>query len=311
MSKFYVIDAHCDTISKLVDENASLENHDGVHVSLQGLKEGCVGIQFFAAWIGPRDKYGPHLHRGLRLIKEYNSMLKAYPDVFYPVHGITERNTGKIGALLAVEGGEVLEGSLSNLHLLYSMGVRLMTLTWNFNNEIAGAAMDNNAEGLTTFGTEVVKEMNKLGMIIDVSHLSEEAFWDVIELSSQPVIASHSNAKSLCNHPRNLNDRQIEAIVSKGGVIGINFYPPFLSLQEASIASIIEHIDYIAGLAGAEGIGFGSDFDGVEYLPHGIEGPQSFPDIIEELLRLNYSEETVQKICHGNFSRVMNKIMKQ
>jgi membrane dipeptidase len=313
-SQFFVIDGHCDTISKLDDINA-MECPNNNHVSLSGLYEGRVGIQFFAVWMdsSSTDKY---LHRGLQLIDKYQRMLDKYATCFHPILRLADAKdaleAGRIGALLAVEGGDVLEGRLSNLEMLYSAGVRLLTLTWNRSNQIAGAAMDDyNRYGLTPFGTKVVKTMNDLGMMVDVSHASEEAFWDAMEVSKQPVIASHSNAKAVCPHPRNLDDEQIKAIAAKGGVIGINFYPPFLSKTGvAGIVHIIKHIEHIAGLAGINCIAFGSDFDGIETLPQGIEGPQSFPDIIEELLRLNYSEEDVQKICHNNFLRVMKKILK-
>ncbi|MBM7581457.1 membrane dipeptidase [Caldicoprobacter guelmensis] len=312
--QFFVIDGHCDTLSKLDDIN-NLEYRSNNHVSLSGLYKGKVAIQFFAAWIDPSSP-GSCLHRELQLIKRYKRMLDRYAAHFCPVLCLADAedafNVGKIGTLLTVEGGDVLEGRLSNLETLYNAGVRLLTLTWNRSNQIAGAAMDDQKRyGLTSFGIEVVKRMNALGMIIDISHASEEAFWDVIEVSEQPVIASHSNAKAICPHPRNLDDGQIRAIAAKGGVVGINFYPLFLSKTgDAGIIDIIKHIEHIAGVAGTDCVAFGSDFDGIEALPQGIEGPQSFPDIIEEMLKLNYSEEDVKKICHNNFLRVMEKVLK-
>ncbi len=312
-NRFFVIDGHCDTISKL-DDISAMECSDN-HVSISGLYEGRVGIQFFAIWMDPSstDNY---LHRGMELIDRYQRMMNKYSAYFHPILRLADAKdtleAGKVGALLAVEGGDVLEGKLSNLEVLYSAGVRLLTLTWNRSNQVSGAAMDaHNRYGLTSFGKEVVKAMDHMGMMIDVSHASAEAFWDVMEVSEQPVVASHSNAKAICAHPRNLDDEQIKAIALKGGVIGINFYPHFLSeTGEAGIVHIIKHIEHIAGLAGVDCIAFGSDFDGIEILPKGIEGPQSFPDIIEELLRLNYAEEDVKRICHNNFLRVMEKILK-
>jgi len=313
-SPFFVIDGHCDTISKL-DDIGAIECPNNNHVSISGLYAGRVGIQFFAVWMDPSFT-GKYFHMGLQRIDRYQRMLDKYVAYFYPILRFNDvedaLEAGKIGALLTVEGGEVLEGNFSNLEVLYGAGVRLMTLTWNRSNQIAGAAMDtHNRYGLTPFGNQIIKGMNDMGMIVDVSHASEEAFWDVMEVSQQPVIASHSNAKAICPHPRNLNDEQIKAIALKGGVIGINFYPPFLSKRgDAGIADIIRHIEYIGGLAGIDCIAFGSDFDGIKSLPQGIEGPQSFPHIIEELLRLNYSEKDVRKICHNNFLRIMEKILK-
>lgn len=313
-SRFFVIDGHCDTISKLDDINA-MECQNIAHISLPGLREGGVGIQFFAVWMDP-SYAGKYFHMGLQLIDRYKRMLNKYATHFHPVLRLSDAQdaleAGRIGTLLTVEGGDVLEGNLSNLEMLYNAGVRLLTLTWNRSNQIASAAMDDNIRyGLTQFGAEVVKAMNDLGMMVDVSHASDKAFWDVMEVSRQPVIASHSNARAICAHPRNLSDEQVKAIALKGGVIGINFYPSFLNKTgEAGIIDIIKHIEYIAGLAGIDCIAFGSDFDGIEILPRGIEGPQNFPDIIEELLRLNYSKEDVMKICHNNFLRVMGKILK-
>lgn len=311
---FLVIDGHCDTLSKL-DNIRAMECTNKTHVSLPGLYAGGVSVQFFAMWMDSPST-GGYLGKGLRLIYRYQQMLDTYSNHFHSILRFDDVSNalkaGKIGALLTVEGGEVLEGDIANLKMLYDKGVRLMTLTWNRSNRIAGAAMDSgNRYGLTAFGKQVVKAMNDIGMMVDVSHASDEAFWDVMEVSERPVIASHSNARALCPHPRNLNDDQIRAIAIKGGVIGINFYPYFLSKNgDAGIPDIIKHIEYIAGLAGTDCIAFGSDFDGIESLPQGIEGPQDFPRIIEEFLRLNYSEDDLKKICHNNFLRVMGKILK-
>ena len=187
-----------------------------------------------------------------------------------------------------------------------------MTLTWNHTNEIAsgiGATHEDDL-GLTRFGREVVSEMNELGIIIDISHISYKSFWDVCEISSAPIVASHSNAKSICNNRRNLDDDHIKAIANSGGIIGINFYPPFLTEdEEASIEDILKHIDFIAGLVGIDYIGFGSDFDGIEITPRDVHGPEGFEKIIERLLRLNYSEDHVKKICSGNMMRALKSTL--
>lgn len=312
MKKGFIIDGHCDTLTNLLDRSLNIDCDEN-HINLDRLIAGNVGIQFFAAWIGPRFKYGSPLKRALRLIDTYNQMICNAAHILRPIlkyEHIESIKDNQIGTILTVEGGEVLEGELSNLRILYKLGVRLMTLTWNYRNEIADGVMETSAQGgLSLFGVDVVKEMNRLGMIIDVSHLSEKGFWDVISLSRDPIIASHSNAAALCNHPRNLSDDQIKAIHDKGGIIGINFYPIFLSRNKASIDDIIKHIEYIAGLTTIDVVGFGSDFDGIDMLPVGVEGPQSYPVIIERLLRLNYKEEDIRKIMYKNYLRILKAIL--
>lgn len=312
MNKDFIIDGHCDTLTKLLDKSLNINSEEN-HVSLNKLISGNVGIQFFAAWIGSRSKYGSPLKRGLRLIDTYNQMIYNANHILKPIlkyEDIESIKENQLGTILTIEGGEVLEGELSNLRILYKLGVRLMTLTWNYRNEIGDGVMETSSQGgLSTFGVDVVKEMNRLGIIIDVSHLSERGFWDVVSLSEDPIIASHSNAAALCNHPRNLSDNQIKAIHDKKGIIGINFYPSFLSEDNASIDDIIKHIEYIAALATIDIVGFGSDFDGIETLPRGVEGPQSFPIIIERLLKLNYREEDIRKIMYKNYLRVLKTIL--
>jgi len=310
----YIIDSHCDTLGKLMDQGATLQEHDKLHVTIKGLREGRVGLQFFAAWVGPKVKYYPCLQRGLKLIDCYYNMLDTYPDDFMQVLQFTDiekaRKQCKIGTLLTVEGGDVLEGDLANLRILYRLGVRAMTLTWNFRNELADGVLEDKSQGgLSAFGHGVVREMNRLGMLVDVSHLSEKGFYDVMEVSEKPIAATHSNAWTVCNHPRNLKDEQIKLLASNSGVMGINFYPPFLTNDKASLKDIIRHIEYIAALAGIDVIGFGSDFDGIDETPIDISGPEGYAIIINELLKLNYKKEDIIKIAYGNYLRLLREIL--
>ena len=311
MEKFKIIDGHCDTLTNLLDKSSTIGDSLN-HINIDKLVKGGINIQFFAAWIGPKWKYGSPFQRGIKLIDRYNTMVEENSKTIIPIlhwMDIEGLKDNRIGALLTVEGGDILEGELANLRILHRLGVRLMTLTWNNRNEICDGIMETNSQsGLSNFGLSVVREMNRLNMIIDVSHLSVQGFWDVIKYSRDPIIASHSNAKALCSHPRNLEDEQILAISKINGLIGINFYPPFLSQGTSGIDDIIRHIEYIAGLGGVDIIGFGSDFDGIDQLPKNIDGPQDFPEIIDKLLQLNYLEKDVKKICSENYLRVIKTV---
>jgi len=290
----------------------NFKEQDNTHVNLNKLKAGNVGLQFFAVWINTKMHRSCSFEKALQLIDIYKRMLALNKNDIIPILSYNDvqqmMREDKIGSLLAVEGGDVLQGSLINLRILYYLGVRLLTLTWNYRNELADGVLESHSRaGLSQFGIEVVKEMNRLGMLIDVSHLSSNGFWDVLEFSKKPIVASHSNAQKICKHPRNLDDQQIRAISDNGGVIGINFNTPFLAAEKASIVDIIKHTEHIISLAGIDHVGFGSDFDGIDELPQGIAGPQDYPKIIEELLKMNYNEEDVRKICHNNFLRVIKE----
>jgi len=314
LKDYYIIDSHCDTLGKILDNGINAFNDGQCHISIDGLKTGRVGLQFFAAWVGPKYKYYPCLQRGLKLIDAYYTMLEYYPDTFFPLlckDDIEKLNTeNKIGALLAVEGGDILEGEISNLRILYHLGVRAITLTWNYRNELADGVLESKSmSGLSSFGCEVVKEMNRLGILVDVSHLSEKGFYDVMETSTKPIAATHSNAWSIHPHPRNLKDEQIMLLAKNKGVMGINFYPPFLTDQKADLSHIIRHIDYVAGLAGTDVLGFGSDFDGIEETPENVNGPEVYNSIIETLLKLNYKEDDIKKIAYGNYKRLLYSVL--
>ena len=303
-----IIDGHCDTLTLLNDSNISLNYKTTNHLTIEDLRAGNVKIQFFAAWIGSKKKYGPCLQRCLFLIDTFYKMLDRYQNDFQQVlsyeDAIKAIRSDKIGAVLTIEGGEALEGSLENLRIFYRLGVRLITLTWNHRNELADGVLENKG-GLSNFGQSVVKEMNNLGMIIDTSHISEKSFYDVLNITASPIVASHSNAKAICPHPRNLTDNQIKAMAINGGLIGINFYNPFVAEENANIDKIINHIEHICSLVGPEYLAFGSDFDGIDQLPDDICGPEDYNKIINRLLRLNYNEDTVRKICSENYLRLL------
>ena len=216
-------------------------------------------------------------------------------------------------SLLAIEEGGAIDGSLEALRMLYELGVRAMTLTWSNRNDIAdGVNEECSGGGLTTFGRQVVAEMNRLGMLVDVSHIATAGFWDVIETSTKPIIATHSNAKTLCSHPRNLNDDQIKAINANDGLIGITFAGQFLEedYNNACIDSVYRHIDYMLNLLGNDDhVGFGSDFDGISHPPYNIHGVQDYKPLIEYLQSKNYSDSTIEKITHKNVLNLLGKVL--
>ena len=215
--------------------------------------------------------------------------------------------------LLAIEEGGAIDGSLEALRMLYELGVRAITLTWSNRNDIAdGINEEVTGGGLTVFGRSVVAEMNRLGMLVDVSHISTKSFWDVMQVTTKPIIATHSNAKTLCSHPRNLNDEQIKAIADNDGMIGITFAGQFLEedYNNACIESVYRHIDYMLNLVGNDDhIGFGSDFDGISHPPYNIKGVQDYVPLVEYLSKKNYSEETIKKITHQNVLELLKKVL--
>ncbi|NLD48433.1 MAG: membrane dipeptidase [Clostridiaceae bacterium] len=309
-----IVDAHCDTITKIMELNTGFHRNN-CHIDLERLKAAGSMVQFFAAFIEPSYGQAYSLRRALQIIDRLYEEVETHKDDMMLCCNYndieTAINQGKVAAMLSIEGGEALQGDIASLRMLYKLGVRSMCLTWNYRNEIAdGVKNGESGGGLTPFGIKVVAEMNRLGMLVDLSHISERGFWDVMEASSSPVIVSHSNAKKLCSHVRNLNDDQIIAVRDNGGVIGINLYPDFLSdSSEASIKDVIAHIEYISGLIGPEHIGLGADFDGIEKVPQGLEGIQDIYKIFNELEKLNYSSRNIEKFAGRNFLRLIENVL--
>lgn len=306
--KKLIIDAHCDTLSALKGQHLG---HNHGHYDLQRMRKGGIRVQFFAVFVSPVYK-GRELVKALEQIDLFYKELEREPGI-EPVFNLAQLDhclhTRKECAVLSVEGGEVLSGSIEVLRALYRLGVRCLTLTWNHRNELADGVKENSSKGgLTNFGVQVVNQMNVLGMLIDVSHLSENGFWDVLKVTQKPVIASHSNARAICDHPRNLTDEQIKAIASCGGVIGLNFVPAFVDPGNPCLSRLFDHIDHIVNLAGPDCLGLGSDFDGVDKTISGLEDVSKIPSIYKGLVNRGYSEEVVEKILGKNFLQVIKNV---
>ncbi|MCL1604945.1 dipeptidase [Phascolarctobacterium sp. ET69] len=314
----FICDCHCDTLTELYNKNASLyENEQHFDIKRQIALGG--GLQFCAIYV-PTEvfRYQGGLRYTLCLLDKYNQEIKKLHESGIDVLEVrTAEDAGnvlkhKAATLLAIEEGGAIDGSLEALRCLYELGVRAMTLTWSNRNDIAdGINEEATGSGLTLFGKQVVAEMNRLGMLVDVSHISTAGFWSVIETSTKPIIATHSNAKSLCSHPRNLNDEQIKALAQNGGLAGITFAGQFLEedWRNACIESVYKHIDYMLNLIGNDDhIGFGSDFDGISHPPYNIQGVQDYKPLIEYLCKY-YSNETINKITHQNVINLLQKVL--
>lgn len=310
-----VVDTHCDTLLACYSKKRTLaERSSEGHLDIPRLREGGVNCQFFACYIEPHFKPDRGLKRACQLIdcfyREIEGSGGAATHVTNYDEIINAHSDGKVAAVLAIEGGECLDTDVSNVRILKRLGVMAIGLTWNERNMIAdGVGEERTRGGLTNFGVQVVQEMNKTGIIVDVSHLSEAGFWDVIEVSDKPIIASHSNAKAVCNHRRNLSDEQIRALARNGGVMGMNYAPSFVAETDADLSAVIRHIEHICALVGPDHVGLGSDYDGIGRPPRGLEDVTCAPVVTEALLGLGYSDETVVKILGANFLRIIKAVV--
>lgn len=293
-----IFDAHADTISELINRGKGLLEND-LHIDTKRLLAYASYTQVFAAFIAPEYKENA-MQRALEIINRFYEETEDKRVTVCKSYADWENAKTPVKAFLSLEGGEPIK-QLSDVQKLYELGIRMIAPTWNFKNDIACGVMENEDTGLTTFGKAVICEMNRLGIIIDASHLSEKSFWDVYKITKRPICASHSNSKSVKNHPRNLTDEQFLAIVKTRGCVGINFYPPFLG---DDISDIVRHTDRFLSLGGEDNIGLGSDFDGVDCLPCGISGVGDMEKIIK---LLPYSTEIREKIAFRNFLRVVKE----
>lgn len=308
-----IVDAHCDTLTVLGQQNRDLGVYSTLgHLDLPRLRKGLIDIQFFAIFVGP-EYYDSPVSYTSEIIALFNNQIKSYGHVIDHVRSYSEIlraiESKKSCAILTIEGGEALSGQINQLEIYYKQGVRGLTLTWNGRNDLGdGVGLGSQANGLTSFGRQVVQRMTQLGMIIDVSHLSEVGFWDVLQETKIPIVATHSNCKYLCDHPRNLCDQQIQAIANQGGVIGITYVPQFIHVAP-SLERFMDHIDHIYRTGGIECMGLGSDFDGIDSTIEGLhDASVAVPNIQNALYRRGYTTGQIEKILGDNWLRVFKEV---
>ena len=298
MKDFIIFDTHSDTMSELLNQNKRLSEND-MHIDMKRLSEYKSYTQVFAAFIDPEYK-DCAMERAEQVIGCFYRETEANGITVCKSYSDWERAKAPVKAFLSLEGGEPI-GSIEDLHKLYGLGVRMIALTWNFRNRLACGVCEEEDTGLTDFGRSIVREMDRLGIILDVSHLSPKSFWDAAEIWDKPLCASHSCSKTVHDHVRNLTDEQFLKIKESRGVVGINFYPDFLG---GDIGDIKRHIDRFLQLGGEDNIGLGSDFDGVERLPAGVNGVQDMDKVI---MSLPYETKLREKIAYRNFLRLFKE----
>jgi membrane dipeptidase len=290
----FVADAHCDTLYQIAIKGT---RPNQCVVTPGRLEAGGVGLQTFALFAGREGPKGTPYADGLAMLAAASWLNAPMLTGVLP-----DLPPQKPMGIFSCEGGEMLEGSLERLaEFQQAARLRMIALTWNFENEIGHPAAKGAKPGLKPFGIKLLAAMDRYGILADVSHLNEAGFWDVCEHTSLPPIASHSDCRWLCDVPRNLKRDQVRAIIDRGGFIGINFYSDFLRADgPATLDDVVRHIDALCELGGEHVIGFGSDFDGIERWPEGLGDPSGFPALLEALRKRGYNESTLEGIAGLN-----------
>jgi membrane dipeptidase len=364
-----IVDTHADTPQRFLDEGfdiGSTDPKDIGHISLDKARHGNLGAEFFSIWVEPETNQGQFARHTFDLIDSVYEQAVRHPDRMMMAFSVADieraHREHKLAALMGIEGGHSIENDIHLLRDYYRLGVRYMTLSWSNTNEWADSSGDiddpkvQHHNGLTDFGKQVVLEMNRLGMMVDISHVADKTFWDAIATTKAPVIASHSSARALVDAPRNMTDDMLRAVAKNGGVIQVNFYSGFddadfrkamesqkndqaaaiqkytdqlkaegkpvnyveinrierewmAKIPRPPLKSLIDHIDYIAKIAGIDHVGLGSDFDGVSgATPQGIDSAADLPKITQSLLDRGYNATDIHKILGGNLLRVFRQV---
>jgi membrane dipeptidase len=351
-----VIDTHNDMPSRLLDEQFDpgvRHSPSASHTDIPRLLEGGISAVWMAAWVDAAyavGEPGRSFPRAQRYLDAIHNMVETHRTSLClgtrAADVVRAKREGRVAIYIGVEGGHAIEASLDNLRMLYERGARYLTLTWNNGNEWAGSSLGSNETsmgGLTDFGRQVIREMNRLGMLVDVSHVSDATLADVLATSASPIIASHSSARALADHPRNLTDEQLRAIAGRGGVVCVNFFSRFidrrfrLAMDEAErevkalqlpeperkermrerigaipptpLSVLLDHIGRVADVAGIEHVGLGSDFDGVPALPDGIDDVTGVRRVAAGLMERGYAWSDVARILGGNVLALMQRVI--
>ena len=368
-----IVDTHADTTGRFLDEHFDPSNDAGFgHWDLARAKKGNLGAEFFSIWVDPEKFKGQYVQRAMDMIDSVYQTVAKHPNemvMAYSAEDIRKARTGphkRIAALIGLEGGHPIEGDMGLLRDYYRLGVRYMTLTWSNSLDWAQSSGDYKKDengkiidpGMTDYGRKIVMEMNRLGMIVDISHVSDRTFYNALTASRAPVIASHSSARALTDVPRNMTDDMLKALARNNGVVQVNFNCGFISnkynqqskqfaqdhpesiqklhelekqydegkidenqlqsyqrqlqsqVPRPPMSDLIDHIDHIAKVAGVEHVGIGSDFDGVDCLPEGIDSVADLPKITEALAKRGYTAKQLDMILGGNLLRVFADVEK-
>ena len=329
-----VVDTHNDTVLHLIkappfitsgseplSPRRTLGERSGHgQIDIPRIREGGVDCLLFAMYVNP--VYTARLRRLIQMLDVFHLELEKNKDqmALATTHReiIKAVKEGKIAAVITIEGAEPLEGTIEALRTAYRLGVRGMTLTHFPRNELGDGSGADSGSHLTEFGREVVQEMNRLSMIVDVSHINETGFWDILELTEDPVIATHSNCKALCGHHRNLTDDQIKALAENGGVMNLSFCGGFIkdgvgfgdpeAVKKVTVDDWLDHLDHAVGLVGAGHVGIGSDLDGGCGFP-GLDDVSRFPRLTEGMVARGYSDSDIEKILGANDLRVFKRVL--
>jgi Zn-dependent dipeptidase, microsomal dipeptidase homolog len=350
------IDTHIDTAQRVLIEGVDLTQRlkDG-QVDIPRLREGGMNAPFFALWVPTFYKGSEAIRRTLELRDAMQTLFDKHPEQIELAVSAADieriAKSGKIAAVLSLEGGHQIADDLAVLRMYQRLGIRAMTLTHFRNNNWADSSTDKpQHNGLTDFGRQVVREMNRIGMIVDISHVSDKTFYDAVTVSTKPLLATHSSCRALNDMPRNMTDDMLRALAHNGGVISINFYPGFISPKDAQAAranitkqasrepdltgapldefarknhyeefkmkpalatidDVVAHIDHAVKIAGIDHVGIGSDFDGIEKVPHGLEDISKMPNLVAALKQKGYSDADIQKIWSGNVLRLIRAVV--
>ena len=355
----FIFDGHNDLpwairtgFSSSFDQANIAERVTKLQTDIPRLRQGNVGAQFWSVYVPAETaKDGTALAKTIEQIELVKQMLKRYPETFEQARTVSDieriRGTGKIASLIGVEGGHCIEDSIANLRRLHEMGAGYMTLTHSDTLSWVDAATDDAVhQGLTPFGEEIVREMNALGMLVDLSHVSAETMRDALRVSMAPVIFSHSSARAIADHPRNVPDDILRLVKENGGVVMINFYSGFVHpesarrragmfrisrelhakfpkdadykiarkkweaenpIERGDVGDVVDHIEHVVKIAGIEHVGIGSDYDGIDVLPRQLEDVSTYPVITQELLNRGYTATQIHLIMSGNILRVMRQ----
>ena len=298
-----LFDCHCDTAVRVWLTGRSLRENS-LHLDLMRLKKFSPAAQVFAVCTETLEDPQGKAAAVIRYFKEQIEMNSDIVKLCLNSHDIVSTMSGgKIAALLSVEGAEQID----DIEMAYALGVRVVHITWNFDNGLCGSVMGSGA-GLSEKGRDFVKKAQELGVLIDTSHISQQGFWEVLEISRKPVIAGHSNTRALCPVPRNLSDEQFIALKNQGGGAGINLYPEFLGLGR-DIDAVFAHIEHFMALGGEKAVFLGCDLDGIDEMPKGIHGVEDLGKIYEVLLRHNYPESLVRDVFINNIMNIMERVL--